>query len=87
MGEPHVAVDAHHGLVRRAQMAWRELGQADVHRLGDGQHPFLQFELVGRFVLFEPFAVVAVLQLLEKIEGLFTEMGTHCTLLDVAGGA
>ena len=73
--ETGVAVDAHHGFVRRADVVGREVGEGVIDLFDQGEHGDFQLALVGGFARSKPGAVVVAGEGAEEFEGFGGEVG------------
>ena len=76
-GETRVAVDAHHGLVRRADVVGREVFEGVVDLFDEGEHGSFELALVDGLARIEPEAVVMAGERAEEFEGFGSEVGGH----------
>ena len=65
--EAGVAVDAHHGLVRRVDVVGGEVDQGVVDLVDEGEHGSFQLALVDGLARIEPGAVVVALEAAEEL--------------------
>ena len=81
VGEACVAVDAHHGFVRSADVFGREGFHAGVDLFDEREHGLFQFALVDVFARSEPFTVVVLCEAAEELESLWGEVSCHRSLM------
>jgi len=81
LGEADVAVDAHQGLLRRANVGRSEAEHGLVDLGDDGEHRLFDLPLEDVAACFKPDTVVVTLEAAEEFEGGEGEMGRHGVML------